>query len=195
MVEGFFRASSDNRDHDPFQIAKDIACGDSKRSEAAIAQIFISNSIMRHLIGGVVDRAVDFDRQTLRQAGKIKTIGSNRVLAPEFLPARPRLERVPQANLGRIARTTILARGFDDGSCRVEDPSTRFHLVPLPVPGRFFVAVLPHILNTPKLARSGIGAFKHAANARPSTSRVCAGSMMPSSHSRAVACHGLPWAS
>ena len=45
-----------------------------------------------------------------------------------------------------------------------------------------------HILNTPNCGRSGIGAFSDAAKARPSTSRVCAGSMMPSSHSRAVAC-------
>ncbi len=50
----------------------------------------------------------------------------------------------------------------------------------------------PHILNTPNCGRSGIGAFSVAAKARPSTSRVCAGSMMPSSHSRAVACQGLP---
>jgi len=44
-----------------------------------------------------------------------------------------------------------------------------------------------HILNTPNVARSGIGAFSVAEKARPSTSRVWAGSMMPSSHSRAVA--------
>ncbi len=52
-----------------------------------------------------------------------------------------------------------------------------------------------HIRNTPNLARSSIGALRHAANASPSTSRVCAGSMMPSSHSRAVACQGDPCAS
>ena len=52
-----------------------------------------------------------------------------------------------------------------------------------------------HILNTPNCGRSGIGAFSVAAKASPSTSRVCAGSMMPSSHSRAVACQGLPCAS
>ena len=43
-----------------------------------------------------------------------------------------------------------------------------------------------YILNTPKRV-SGIGAFKLALIASPNTSRVCAGSMMPSSHSRAVA--------
>ena len=56
-------------------------------------------------------------------------------------------------------------------------------------------AFIDHILNTPNGGRSGIGALRQAAKARPSTSRVWAGSMMPSSHSRAVACHGLPCAS
>ena len=37
-----------------------------------------------------------------------------------------------------------------------------------------------------------IGALRQAAKASPSTSRVCAGSMMPSSHSREVPCQGLP---
>lgn len=44
-----------------------------------------------------------------------------------------------------------------------------------------------HILNTPKAGRSAIGASKVAANASPSTSRVCTGSITPSSHIRAVA--------
>ena len=44
-----------------------------------------------------------------------------------------------------------------------------------------------HIRNRPNRGLTGIGAFKLAASARPSTSRVCTGSMMPSSHSRAVA--------
>ena len=43
-----------------------------------------------------------------------------------------------------------------------------------------------HILNTPKRV-GGMGAFNAADSARPSTRRVSAGSMMPSSHNRAVA--------
>lgn len=45
----------------------------------------------------------------------------------------------------------------------------------------------PHILNRPKRGPFGIGAFRQAEKARPSTSRVWRGSMMPSSHRRAVA--------
>ena len=44
-----------------------------------------------------------------------------------------------------------------------------------------------HIRNTPKRGASSTAAFSAAAKARPSTSRVCAGSMMPSSHRRDVA--------
>ena len=46
------------------------------------------------------------------------------------------------------------------------------------------VAARAHILNTPNLV-SGTGAFSAAESDSASTSRVCAGSMMPSSHSRA----------
>ncbi|MNE50825.1 hypothetical protein D3C80_1454200 [compost metagenome] len=45
----------------------------------------------------------------------------------------------------------------------------------------------PHILNRPNCARSGIGAFSTAEKASPSTSRVWAGSITPSSQSLAVA--------
>src|SRR5690606_39143800 len=51
-----------------------------------------------------------------------------------------------------------------------------------------------YMRNTPKRAGS-IGALSEADRPRPSTRRVSAGSMMPSSHSRAVAYQGLPWCS
>ena len=41
--------------------------------------------------------------------------------------------------------------------------------------------------NTPKRGRSGIGAFRLALIASASTRRVSAGSITPSSHSRALA--------
>src|SRR5690606_23316809 len=57
-----------------------------------------------------------------------------------------------------------------------------------------------YIRNTPNRVPSrpgplSIGAFRDAEIPRPSTRRVSAGSMMPSSHRRAVAYHGLPWVS
>ncbi len=44
-----------------------------------------------------------------------------------------------------------------------------------------------HMRKTPKRGIFGIGAFNAADSDRPSTRRVCAGSMTPSSHSRALA--------
>ena len=51
---------------------------------------------------------------------------------------------------------------------------------------RIFTRSLDYILKTPKVV-SGTGAFRLALMARPSTSRVWAGSITPSSHRRAVA--------
>ncbi len=53
-------------------------------------------------------------------------------------------------------------------------------------PVEFRAVHLHHILNRPNFVGS-IGAFADADNPRPSTSRVSAGSITPSSHSRAVA--------
>src|SRR5690606_13737031 len=51
-----------------------------------------------------------------------------------------------------------------------------------------------HIRNSPSRG-SGSGVRETTSSASPSTVRVSAGSMMPSSHSRAVAWYGLPSAS
>jgi hypothetical protein len=113
-----------------------------------------------------------------------------RRLLPEFVAARALLKLDPEQNLGEAHFLPQLTRPpylFDRLPEDARAPSTSLRLVPLPVPGRICIQRRHHILNTPNLARSGIGAFKVAAKASPSTSRVCAGSMMPSSHSRAVA--------
>ena len=57
----------------------------------------------------------------------------------------------------------------------------------LPVGVNRLAIVPPHIRNTPNCARSPTGAFSVADSASPSTSRVCTGSITPSSQSRAVA--------
>jgi hypothetical protein len=84
----------------------------------------------------VVGRSIDLDCQSLAQAGEIEAIRTNRMLATEFVAAGSQSERLPQANLGRVARAAILARCFDDNAARVEDPTTTLRAVPLPVPGR-----------------------------------------------------------
>jgi len=105
-------------------------------------------------------------------------------------------QSLPQKHLGQRHRLAQMASANDSlhrPGERPTSPSTMLRMVPLPVPGRIWVFRSGHhIRNTPNAGRSGIGALSVAAKASPRTSRVWAGSMMPSSHSRAVACHGLP---
>ena len=63
----------------------------------------------------------------------------------------------------------------------VRDEQTAEHAIVLLPPEQ------PYIRNRPKCGLSGIGAFRVAEKARPSTSRVWIGSITPSSQSRAVA--------
>ena len=63
----------------------------------------------------------------------------------------------------------------------------RLNLVEKSADASNFFCYIAHIRNTPNRGASSTGAFSAAANASPNTSRVCAGSIIPSSHSRAVA--------
>src|SRR5699024_4662279 len=63
----------------------------------------------------------------------------------------------------------------------------------LPAVGNEYCVEHGHILNRPKVV-SGSGPAQ-ASSAKPSTRRVSAGAMTPSSHSRAVEYQGLPWVS
>ncbi len=132
--------------------------------------------------------AVDLDDQPRIGAEEIHDIGSDRVLAAEARAKTFAAKSLPQHDFRQRHRAAQLAGVHDLRTQHLLDaPSTALRAVPLPVPGRIEYRHLPHIRNTPNAARSGTGAFSVAANASPSTSRVWAGSMMPSSHSRAVA--------
>ncbi len=153
-------------------------------------QSCITTVVATWVIAASMDFTVDLDRQSCRQTGEIEAVCVDRMLAAKFKSAGPCTQNAPQNHFGQIATATLAAGHIDDGALRGEDPSTirLRRTVPLPVPGRYWRHTLPpHIRNTPKRAPSAIGAFSDAASARPSTSRVCGGSMMPSSHNRAVA--------
>ena len=96
-----------------------------------------------------------------------------------------------RAGLGTLRIPASLVLGDLDATVAVILAAARARLplhhcvVPLPVPGRNGVTP-PHIRNTPNRG-SPMGALSVVASARPSTSRVWAGSITPSSHSRAVA--------
>src|SRR4029079_3075636 len=156
--------------------------------------------------------AVDIDR---RVADALLEARSRRhalrKLAPAFLPQAAR--RCPRARSGDTAvgvNLTQHSRGIAALEGREERIDRRQNGGSLEIGRRQCAGrrqslsgsqsekFQPHahyILKTPTCGRSGIGAFSVAAKASPKTSRVWAGSMIPSSHNRAVACQGLPCAS
>ncbi len=145
--------------------------------------------------------AVHLDREPGFEATEVELIPSLRCLTAKLETAGASAKLLPEQNLGQAHPTAQYASLLNMLDRRTKDfglaraPSTALRAVPLPVPGRNVVTRARHIRNTPKRGASGIGALSVAAKARPSTSLVCAGSMMPSSHSLAVACQGDPCAS
>jgi hypothetical protein len=139
--------------------------------------------------------AIYLDGEARARTIEIQNILSGGVLMAKLQSDRPFTQHLPQQDFGqahRLAQAACARDGLHRPGERPTSPSTMLRMVPLTVPGRNFRLYPAHIRNTPNAGRSGIGALSVAAKASPRTSRVCAGSMMPSSHSRAVACHGLP---
>ncbi len=194
MVEGLacLTGGNDGAD-DRIQIGQNVASRNPERPEAEGRQLVVAAFIASRLIAAVMDLTIDFDRQPCRETSKVETIDADRVLAAKLESTGSRAKYAPECDLGQVAATALSSRHLDRSTCGGENPSTTrlCRAVPLPVPGRY-VPISHHIRNTPNVARSGTGALRQAASARPSTSRVCAGSMMPSSHRCAVAFQGLP---
>ena len=206
MVVGpHLRASDTNVVQYTLQIAKDIASRNANDLKPVAPKRCIASSIAPRLVAPAMGLPVNLDDKPMTQAGEIGRHSICGKLAPEFQAIRSLPKRLPKQDLWQTHLSAqapgalyLLDRGAKNLGVEAKwAPSTTLRAVPLPVPGRIFglAALHHHILNTPNCGRSGIGVLRQAANARPSTSRVCTGSMMPSSHSRAVACQGLPCAS
>ena len=182
------------RDH-TFEIMEYFARRNTQRLYPVPAQKSISLRVIHWLVPARVRLAIDLNAQLRPGAEEVEHVQAGGVLLAELQPAGSLTEGQPQAQLGRgqilAQRTGAVdrsARGFEHRRSRMRLPLHHaFGAVPLPVPGRYGVFSSYHIRNTPKRGASGIEALSVAASASPSTSRVCAGSMMPSSHSRAVA--------
>jgi len=170
-------------------IAEDVAGRNAESAESEFGETRIAGLIAGRPIPPIMRFPVDLDREPRLQACEIEDISIDRMLAAKFETTRPRAQNAPQQHLRKIAAATFPARANDGLARGVEHPSTTRlrRAVPLPVPGRYQGIARHHIRNTPKRAASGTGAFSVAAKAKPSTSRVWAGSTMPSSHNRAVA--------
>ena len=192
-------ACGDDAGDDAIAIGQDVARGNTQRRKTEAIDNCVATAVAIRPIAAPMYLAIDFNREAGFEAGKVERKFAERMLAAEAEAAGVCSKRAPEDDFGQIAAAPFAAGKLDcPPRCaerRATHPSTSLRLVPLPVPGRYSRIAPHHIRNTPKLWRSGIGALSVAASARPSTSRVCAGSMMPSSHSRAVACQGEPCAS
>ncbi|CAM3183454.1 hypothetical protein SPAN111604_08880 [Sphingomonas antarctica] len=189
MVEGLaFVTRMDDATDDVVEIPEHFAGGDPKDGETARLQIGVAMLISNRPITVIVRLAVDLNRKAAIEANEIEDEFAQGVLPPKLVIARTLSQFAPDEHFREVARASLAFGNLPGGGARVENPSTtrRCRAVPLPVPGRYWLCPA-HIRNTPKRAPSSIGALSVAAKARPNTSRVCAGSMMPSSHRRAVA--------
>ncbi len=207
MVEGFSRvARRDDGFDGRVQILQDIASRQTQDLEASQSQIDVTPQIALGPLAHVVSHSIDLDCNPPFEAGEIQHQPAHRMMPAKFVSSGTLAQLPTDQSLREVARGALAFRGFEGAVFGLGNPSTprRSGPVPPPVPGWYFGQHRPgtgrgtaaqrwwrgffaHILNTPNAGRSGIGASSAAASAKPSTSRVCAGSITPSSHSRAVA--------
>lgn len=154
MVEGWCGiASRDDASDSAFQIVQHVACRHPQHIEPLFDEPAIALLVAVGPVTTIVRLTVNFDGEPPFQAGKVESVGSDRMLSPKLEAARTEPERTPEQNLRKIARSA-LAFGQPEGSvARCENPSTKplRVAVPLPVPGRYG-RYIAHILNTPKRA-------------------------------------------
>ncbi len=187
MVEGVRDTRCDGGG-DGIGITQDIGRGDADDGQTIGRHESIARGIVPRFVAHVVRDAIDLDDQPARATEEVDHIRADRMLPAELYACLSAPQAGPEQNLRQRHRAPQSPRHRDFGPTELPGtPSTSLRLVPLPVSGRIRGSHRRHIRNTPNCARSGIGAFSVAAKARPSTSLVCAGSMMPSSHRRAVA--------
>ena len=185
-----FQAKGNNAFDYGVQILQHKGCRNAQDGNATRMQKGIAARIAVRAFTPIMGQAVNLDCRPPLQTDEIKDHFAQWVLAAELKATRSFAQFAPDQHFGQVAGAAF---AFGDPECAVrgiQHPSTTrlCRAVPLPVPGRFFKRLIRHhILNTPKAGRSGIGASSVAAKASPSTSRVWAGSITPSSHSRAVA--------
>ena len=134
-------------------------------------------------VPAIMRLAINLDGQSPFETDEIQHDVTEGMLPAEFEQAGAFTEFSPDEHFRQISGSALSLCNFERGVARREAPST----TPIRGGGPSAGWWRGHILNTPKRAPSSTGAFNVAASANPNTSRVCAGSIIPSSHNRAVA--------
>ena len=136
MVEGGCRERQ-NSVGDPIDIPQNVL---GRNADDPIVQATQEKLARLVALGAVTHKmylAVNFDNQPRCCAEEIDDVGIDRVLLSEADAVRRAFKALPQEHLGQ-RHVAPEAAGFVHGTSahRWRTPSTKFHLVPLPVPGR-----------------------------------------------------------
>ena len=182
----------DDADDRAFQILEDDRRGNPQNGKPTRSQKSILAIVAFRSVTELVGSTIDFDGNAAFEANEINNDFAQRMLPTKLVATGSFAQFTPDQDFGQIPGATFAPGQAERLIAGGQHPSTTRlrRAVPLPVPGRCPGSAVDHphhIRNTPKAGLSGIGASRLAASARPSTSRVWAGSITPSSHSRAVA--------
>jgi len=131
--------------HHTVQIAENITGRNPQSLESGITQPAIANIVPFRIAPHRMRLAVNFNRESALEAGKVDHVTATWKLAAKSQAVRALTQLLPQGNFRQGQLAAKLARGADvrvrRANCAVADaprlgPSTMLRMVPLPVPGR-----------------------------------------------------------
>jgi len=136
MVEGAPRPL-----YDPFRnrrcVTHDVFGWNADDAQASFAQAIVATLVPLDTIRLLVRGTVDLDDQGRFAAIEIRHVGFDRMLAAKFESTGPAAHMPPEEHLRQGHFATKAACQIDSRAAeRRRAPSTGFHPVPLPVPGR-----------------------------------------------------------
>jgi len=122
------------------QIAKNLHRGNPTDARALASQPCIADFIPRRPIAAPVRLPVDLDHQAVTRAKEIKDVVASGVLVAKSQTGRTFAQRLPEKHFGQRhfapKLSGALLRVFRAVQHVARYPSTKLHLVPLPLRGR-----------------------------------------------------------
>ena len=148
MVEGPISARRENMSHHTVEIAENITDRNPQSLESGITQPAIANIVPFGIAPHRMRLAVNLDRESALEAGKVDHVTATWKLSAKPQAVRTLAQLLPQGDLGqgqlaaKLSRKTNVGVRSADGA--VADaprpgPSTMLRMVPLPVPGRIYL--------------------------------------------------------
>ena len=124
-------------------IAEYVARWDAQHMKSITPEQRVPRCVAPRLVAVDVRFAIDFDNQPPLKTGKVRRHSVCRKLAAEFVAARTFPQRLPKQDLRQAhfpPQRACALHLLDRCPEHAWAPSTAFHAVPLPVPGRIMKA-------------------------------------------------------